>query len=202
MKKSILFIILLLVSGIMYGQLKFGPKIGYNASRLTTSLDSITTEYKSGFLFGAFVRIGDRFYLQPELCYSTHGGILLKDSLGYYWKQDIHIGCLDIPVLAGFRIINTNLLNIRAFAGPVLSFVLNKKVTGSGDLTGPIQKSDISSTNWYIQAGAGMDIWMLTLDIRYQIGLNKIINEVQYNSGTVNFNSSNKVWVISLGLKI
>jgi hypothetical protein len=202
MKKISLLIILVLSSGVMFGQLKFGPKLGYNASTLTTNLDTIQTSYKSGFQFGAFVRFGDRFYLQPELYYSTHGGVFQKDSANSYWKQSINIGSVDIPVLIGFKILNTEHVNLRVMAGPALSFVVNKKITNTGDLTGPIEKADINSVNWYIQAGGGIDIWMFTLDVRYQIGLNKIIKEVNYEGGSVNFNTANNVWIVSLGLKI
>jgi hypothetical protein len=202
MKKPVIIaILLLLISGLASGQIKFGPKVGYNASTLTTNIDSIKTSFKSGLQFGAFVRIGNRFYLQPELYYSTHGGVFEKDSAGSYWNQNINIGSVDIPVLIGFKLLNTDMVNIRLLAGPAVSFVVNKKITTTGDLTGPIDKADIGNANWYIQAGGGVDVWMFTFDVRYQIGLNKIIQEVNYQGGR-NFNTSNNVWVFSLGLKI
>jgi hypothetical protein len=199
MKKVFLLTVFLLSAGLMFGQLKFGPKVGYNASTLSTSLDTVKTQFKSGFQFGAFLRIGNKFYLQPELYYSTHGGVFESDTSSTSWKQTVNIGSLDIPVLIGFKIINTDFVNLRILAGPMASFTVNKKITNANDIIGPIQKADISNANWYIQAGAGVDIWMFTLDIRYQIGLNKIIKEV---SNGANFNTSNNVWVVSLGLKL
>ncbi|MCX6250134.1 MAG: porin family protein [Bacteroidetes bacterium] len=201
MKKVILFVLLVSSVSIMYGQLSFGPKIGYTASKLTTNVDSVKTQFKSGFLFGAFLRFGHKLYLQPELYYTTHGGSFQKDSLGKSWTENITIGSLDIPVLIGFKILNTDFFNLRVLAGPVASFVVNKKITNTGDVIGPIQKASISNANWYIQAGAGVDVWMFTLDIRYQLGLNKMIKEVSYDGKSVNFNTSNNVWVISLGFK-
>ena len=202
MKKFSLLIVFALTTTLMFGQLKFGPKIGFNASKLTTSLDYVKSQFKSGFQFGAFVRIGNRVYLQPELYYTSEGGVLEKDSLGKNWKQNISLGSLDIPVLIGFKIINTEMVNLRIMAGPVGSFVVNKKITDLNSVAGPVQRANISSANWYIQAGAGMDVWMFTLDIRYQIGLNKIIKDVSFNGKNINFNTSNNVWVVSLGFKI
>jgi hypothetical protein len=199
MKKFSLLIVFALTTTLMFGQLKFGPKIGFNASKLTTSLDSVKSQFKSGFQFGAFVRIGNRVYLQPELYYTSEGGVFEKDSLGKSWKQNITLGSLDIPVLIGFKIINTELVNLRVFAGPEASFVVNKNIS---DLAGPIQKADLRDANWYIQAGAGVDVWMFTLDIRYQVGLNKVITEVRYDGSSLNFNTANNVWVVSLGFKI
>lgn len=201
MKKFSLFIVFALSITMMSAQIKFGPKIGFNASKLTTSLDSIKTQFKAGFQFGAFVRVGNRVYLQPELYYTSEGGVFTKDSADS-WKQSITLGSLDIPVLIGFKIINTDFVNLRILAGPAVSFIINKKITDLNSVAGPVQKANISNANWYIQAGAGVDLWMFTLDIRYQVGLNKIIKEVSYDGKNVNFNTSNDVWIISLGLKI
>jgi hypothetical protein len=198
MKKFILLLFMVCAASYAFSQIKFGPKIGYNASKLSTTADSISSQFKSGFQFGAFVRIGKKFYLQPELYYTTQGGILEKDSSAQSWKQNIKLGSLDVPVLVGFKIINTDLVNLRVMAGPMASFIVNKKITEMNSITGPVTSSDIKNVNWYIQAGAGVDIWFFTLDVRYQIGLNKIINDVS----NYQFNTTNNVWVVSLGFKI
>ena len=184
-----------------FGQLnlKIGPKVGFNASKLSTNLDTISSQFKSGFQLGIFARIGKKVYLQPELYYTTQGGVFESNSQN--WKQNIKIGSLDVPVLIGVSFINSDLLNIRIHAGPVASFVVNKTIEEEKSITGPIEEADIKSANWYIQAGAGVDLWKFTLDVRYQVGLNKIIDEVDYQNQTVSFNTSNNVWVVSLGFK-
>lgn len=202
MKKFSLLLIFTLTATLIFGQIKFGPKIGFNASKLNSSLDSVKSQFKSGFQFGAFVRIGGRVYLQPELYYTSEGSVMERDSLGKSWKQNIRFGSLDIPVLVGFKIINAEIVNLRILAGPVISFMVNKKVSNENPVAGPLEKSDIGNTNWYIQAGAGVDVWMFTLDIRYQVGLNKIIKDITYDGTNLNFNTSNNVWVVSLGFKI
>jgi hypothetical protein len=206
MKKFILALILfsIAVSGTTFAQLhlKVGPKVGYNASQLHTNLDSVTSQFKSGFQFGLFVRIGKKVYLQPELYYTTEGGIIKSnDQTGSTsYNQNIQLGSLNIPVLVGISFINSDLLNVRILAGPMASFVVNKKITSSS-VYQPITTADIKTANWYIQAGAGIDIWRFTLDVRYQLGLNKIISDVNYNNQTISFNTSNNVWVVSLGFK-
>ena len=205
MKKIILALVLLLTvtTGTSFGQLniKIGPKVGFNASQLHTNLDSISSQFKSGFQFGIFVRLGKKVYLQPELYYTTEGGVFKSNSSSIkQWEQNIKLGSLDVPVLIGVSFINSELLNVRILAGPLASFIVNKKISETG-VTGPIQDANIKNVNWYIQAGAGVDIWKFTLDVRYQIGLNKMISDVDFNSKTVNFNTSNNVWVVSLGFK-
>jgi len=205
MKKIILALVLFLIlaTGTSYGQLniKIGPKVGFNASQLHTNLDSISSQFKSGFQFGIFVRLGKKVYLQPELYYTTEGGVFKSNASSInQWEQNIKLGSLDVPVLIGVSFINSELLNVRILAGPVASFIVNKKISETG-VTGPIQDANIKNVNWYIQAGAGVDIWKFTLDVRYQIGLNKMISDVDFQNKTVNLNTSNNVWVVSLGFK-
>ena len=205
MKKIILALVLLLTvaTGTSFGQLniKIGPKVGFNASQLHTNLDSISSQFKSGFQFGIFVRLGKKVYLQPELYYTTEGGVFKSNSSSIkQWEQNIKLGSLDVPVLIGVSFINSELLNVRILAGPLASFIVNKKISETG-VTGPIQDANIKNVNWYIQAGAGVDIWKFTLDVRYQIGLNKMISDVDFQNKTVNLNTSNNVWVVSLGFK-
>lgn len=200
--KKILFVIVLVSAGLLFtvrssGQLvSLGVKVGYNASKLSTDIDSVKSSFKSGFQFGAYVRIGKKLYLQPELYYTTQGGVFTSNTQN--WKQNIKIGSLDVPVLVGYKIINTDFLNLRILAGPVASFVVNKSISDDGTSLGPVTSGDLNSVNWALDVGAGVDVWRFTFDLRYQIGLNQLVKEVQ----NWTFDSRNNVWVVSLGFKI
>jgi hypothetical protein len=196
MKKPVLLIVLLLTSQILFGQFDFGLKLGYNASKLSTQLDSVNASYSSGFHIGVFTRIGKKFYVQPEAYYTLESSKVAGTETS--WNQKLTIGSVDIPVLVGYKFLNSKAVKIRILAGPVASFVINRNVKDLGDVTGPVKEADINNVNWGLQAGAGLDALFLTFDIRYQIGLNNVIREVQ----TASWNSKNNVWVISLGFKL
>jgi hypothetical protein len=196
MKKLILFLLILFSAQVMYGKFHLGIKVGYNASKISTNIDTVKDGFKSGFQIGAFARIGNRFYLQPEIYYTTQGGVFTSNASN--WKQNVKIGSIDVPVLVGFQIIKGDFVNLRILAGPVASFVVNKTVEEGGTSTQKVTSGDLRSVNWGLQAGAGVDVWMLTLDVRYQFGLNQLVKEVQ----NWNFDSKNNVWVVSLGIKI
>ena len=89
--------------------------------------------------------------------------------------------------------------------GPEASFVVNSKVENI-NLTGPLDKADLRTTNWFIQAGTGIDLLFLTLDLRYQTGLNSLISDVgnPANGYTTPYpvNSKSNLFVVSLGFKI
>ena len=199
MKKLIVILALAVFSQFVYAGdgFKIGLKVGYNASKLSTSIETIKSQFKSGFSIGAFARIGKKVYVQPELYYTTDGGMFSSNLSN--WKQTIKLNNLNIPVLVGYSFIN-KFINVRVMAGPMVSFVVNSTIDntkGDGGIQGPIEEANINKANWYIQAGGGVDVWKLTLDIRYQIGLNKIIKDV----GEFHYNSSSNEWVVSLGFK-
>jgi hypothetical protein len=198
MKKILFFALFLLSSEIMFGQFSFGLKIGANFAKMSTSVDTVLTSMKPGFQVGAFARFGKKFYLQPELYYSLGGGTLEGDSTN--WKQSITVGSVDIPVLVGFKLLNAKVVNLRILAGPVVSFVTNSNIKDVNDIAGPITTADLNNVNWGIQAGGGIDVLFLTLDVKYQWGLNNIISDVANTSTTLD--SKANTWIISLGFKL
>jgi len=205
MRRFTLVTLFLLISGITLAGITVGIKAGYNANKLSANIDSISSRFMSGMQLGVFLRAGKRFFVQPELYYSLQGAhyILNDPTNTHVWNQKVTIGSIDLPVLLGFNIINGKEFRFRVNLGPVASFVTNKTVKDmSSDWLGPLTKSSINSINWYIQAGLGVDLWFLTLDIRYQGGLNQMISTVQNGSQSYNFNSKNNIFQVSLGFKI
>ena len=62
MKKVLLiFAIALFAADMSYGQFALGLKVGYNANKLSTNLDTVKSQFNSGFHVGIWTRIGKRF---------------------------------------------------------------------------------------------------------------------------------------------
>jgi hypothetical protein len=202
MKKFTFIFILFMASGFAFGQFSIGPKIGFNTSKLTTDLDQIESDASSNFNFGVFVRLGSKIYLQPEINWLTSGGVYKKPQIGDVKpiKQEVEMKSIEIPLIVGWRIINLGVGNIRVLAGPSASIITNSTVSTSDvdNFINPIKESDIEDMLWGFNIGAGADILMFTLDIRYQMGLNEVIKEVEGFS----FNSKNNMFAVSLGWKI
>jgi hypothetical protein len=196
MKRIILLAVMLFPATVMFGQFSFGLKLGANFSKLSSNIDTISSSMTPGFQVGAFVRVGKRFYVQPEAYYTLAGGKLSGDTTD--WNQKFTVGSLDIPVLVGFKILNAKIVNLRILAGPMVSFITNSKVTNES--TAPFSTSDLNTVNWAIQAGAGVDVLFLTFDVRYQWGLNDIIKTAGSTGTPVN--SKLNTWVLSLGFKL
>jgi hypothetical protein len=195
MKKSILLIVIaLFATELSYSQFALGIKLGYNASKLSTDLDSIKSSFNSGFHVGVFSRFGKRLYVAPELQYTLSGSTLSTND----WKQKVTVGSVDVPVLVGFKIIHSDFITWRIELGPQASFVVNSKIKDINSVAGPINDASLNSVNWYVLAGTGIDILFLKFDIRYQYGLNQLIQD----AGTYQLDTKGQMFVVSLGWKI
>ena len=194
MKKILICLIILFAAVDNFGQFSLGPKIGYSTSKLSTDLNDIKESAKSNFQIGAFFRFGKKLYFQPEAYYATGGGTLKIETSGL--KETIKLNTLGVPVLIGFKLIDAKVFNLRAMAGPVANFILNKTVDFDETYPDPIQESDLKNVAWGMDVGAGVDVFFLTLDIRYEFGLNNIY------TGADSQSIKSNVFIVSLGFKI
>jgi hypothetical protein len=200
MKKLAPVLCLCLISFLVQGQGMFsiGPKIGYNSNTLSTDFDSIKASINNSFQIGAFVRIGKKFYVQPEVNYQMVTSTLDKSLGTSILQQDITVKTIKVPLIIGVKLINPGRFNLRLLAGPAVSFLIDKEMNPSdmGDMW-PIQSvDDLKNSVWSAQMGAGVDVLFLTLDVRYEIGLENIY------AGSDDLSMKNNIFNVSLGIKI
>lgn len=192
MKKLTILFLAILVSSGLYAQLpNFGIKVAATASTLNTAdlNANLDSENHLGYSLGAFVRLNSgKMYLQPELNYNNRS---TEIKLATNNTDLFEIGTIDVPLLVGLKVVDGKVFNLRVFVGPEASFALAKKVDGES-----YTLDHINDLTWYMQAGIGVDVLFLTFDLRYEKGLSSFIED--YNSDG---SFKNNVWVFSLGLK-
>jgi hypothetical protein len=197
MKKTLLIAILVMFATVLVqGQkVNFGPKIGYSASKLSTNLPDVTESLKHNFMAGLFLRIGNKLYIQPELMYHSRGGVL--DSAGYV--QTVVFKNLEIPVMVGFKLLDLKVFNLRFMGGPVASFALNKDISVSDLVQDPFDEADFKNVLWGLDVGLGVDVLFLSLDVRYEFGLNNVYITPD---GGQSYDMKNNLWTVGLGFKL
>ena len=206
MKKIILVIIMTFAVNVGFAQLTLGPKIGYNTSKLSLDENDIKSDLKNSFQFGFFVRVGRNIYVQPEVNFLTQGSVFKTPEISNFSpiEQEVDLKTIQIPFLIGMKVFNKKIVNVRVFAGPSASIITDKKITTT-EIDGwinPIKDADIEDLIWNIQLGAGVDVLMFTLDVRYNIGVNKVIGDVEIDGTPVKFDSKSSGFNVSLGWKI
>ena len=196
MKKLLLLFAALMIGGMVSAQFHFGPQIGFTTSKLTTNVSEIKSEFHSNFTFGAFARIGDKFYVQPEINWLTQEGVWDGSndaSLTMKYKT------IQIPVSAGLRIIDLKVVNIRLYAGLAANIVTDKDIEIT-NITEPIEDSDWKDMIWQYQVGAGVDVLMFALDVKFMGGLNDLSNDLTFDGNSIETKSN--LFMVTLGWKI
>jgi hypothetical protein len=165
----------------------FGVKGGLNYTAFPSN-GIFNNSNRAGYLAGVWARVGGLgFNFQPEL-YVTGKNIKIKDDQNN--ENTAKFTSIDVPLLLGGKIGALG-LGGRFYGGPVLSFAVNKDQSLS-NAAGDATKLDYKSANYGFQVGAGVDISSLSIDLRYEGGLNKIA----YGDG----NSHTRVNLFSLAL--
>ena len=206
MKKLLIIAVIMLATGSMFGQFTIGPQVGYTASNLTVDHSEIVNNIKSNFLIGVFARFGKKIYVQPEINWLTQGSILKFPSLSNPnpVEQEIKISTIQVPLSVGWRIINLKVVNIRIYGGVTANFVTNTTInTTNGDGMDYLLPSDFNSVQWQWQLGAGVDVFMFALDVRYFGGINDIMTkDITIDSETQTISSKSNIFEVTLGWKI
>ncbi len=215
MKKTFLiFAVLLIAVGYTSAQLHFGLKAGYNSTLNLENLNSVTTgdynlnslkgEMSNGFHGGVFVRLGDKLYFQPELLYAMQKNeyeVTVSDVNNQNPEtvtKLVKFSTVDVPLLVGIKLLDFNLVNVRLFAGPKFRLNAGSSLDWKNVKTTNIQKleGDFKSANVGLEAGAGIDVLMFTLDARFN--LIKDMYQADWQSKP----DMNSNLVISLGWKL
>lgn len=205
MKKNILLFSFLLFTASTFSQFTFGPKIGYNSAKLSLDRNDISSELKNNFQFGVFFRVGTKIYIQPEINWVTQGSIFKTSENTDFpeFEQEVKLNTVQIPLMIGARVIDLKLFNLRVFGGPTASIVTKTKINNNlATAIEPITKADLKDIIWSVQVGAGIDISKATIDIRYNFGINNVMDFVEIDGGPVEFSSKTNGFNVTLGWKL
>lgn len=212
MKKLVLSLLLLCSVTFAYSQLpNFGIKLGYNSSMSINDLSYNGQDFKDDFFgnmhFGVFGRINlKKFYIQPELLYcmqtKNYTVTASNDGSEGSMRYDYKMRAIDIPILAGYKILDLKLINLRAFAGPKFrldagsSLKLKELDFDLDDL-----KDAKKSAKVGLEAGIGLDALMFTFDIRYNL-VGNLAEATWKDAGSTIKGIPSSTFLFTLGWKI
>jgi len=153
---------------------QFGLKAGANFSTFPQYGD-FKNQDEAGYIVGAWARVGGfGFNFQPEVYVTSKNvGVVYEPPGGGKTVNPVKFTSLDFPFLLGTKV-GTNELGVRFYGGPVFSYAININ-EGFGNDIGYASRLDINDQNYALQVGAGLDFGTtLSIDLRYEEGLNKI----------------------------
>lgn len=145
-----------------------GLKAGGTFSKVSTS-DNFQGKYNFGYQAGAMVRLDlGSAYLQGETLFNKRKSTLSKDNA----NADLSWNSIDLPVTIGYKIVKTEDVNVRAFAGGVYSYSFGKEISGKEDIEKAF--SNFDKSNIGLTIGLGVDVHRFSVDFRYENGLTNI----------------------------
>ena len=160
-----------------------------------------------GYQLGVFARISLMgIYVQPELLFSN-----TKSEISYAVLLDtdentsaetivgeVKLNKIDIPVMFGKRFLKV----FRVNAGPVFTLPLSDNISLEGlDEAIKEVETNYKSVTVGAQIGAGLDLSILTLDFRYEMGLQSISDGITIGNATFNPDQRLNQFLVSVGLK-
>lgn len=143
-----------------------GPVLMRNVSSEVTAKED---EYHSGFYAGLNGRFGAyTWYLSPGVYYYRFD-ILSSEKVDFFSKRE-RVTMVKIPVDLGARIIRTPVFNFRLYGGGVINYIESIDENPQN-----ITIDRYNDIHFGLNAGAGIDLWWLTLDVRYEKGLSGVL---------------------------
>ena len=201
MKKLILIGLVIILSAPVFSQIKFGIKAGAETTTVPTyqcgegeATINALKDASWGYHAGIFLRFNlGPVYIQPEAVFASTSFDYNVSTATLTELRTQKFDRLSIPVLLGFK-----LGPLRLNAGPAASIMIGSP---SALIDDPDFKNMYKEAVYGYQAGAGIDIGNLTLDIRYAGSLGeKYGDSVTIEGQTFKLDYGQSSLLLSIGL--
>ncbi|MBR9998284.1 MAG: PorT family protein [Cyclobacteriaceae bacterium] len=211
MKKYLLIIAAVISVHTAHAQFfQLGLKGGISSSKTQVneafSINNATINYTTGdavlgWHIGLYSRIKiSGFFIQPEVLFSSTGGHIeiTGEDINIPAIGEIDLNKLDVPVMFGFYLGNS----FRIFAGPTFSYLISEDINGL-ELYPDVKQNYHDATIGY-QAGLGIDVSRVTLELKYEGSLSALGESVTlpFINETFSTDMRNPQFIASIGLRL
>lgn len=195
MKKiSLCFLMFVASFNYAFCQFNVGLKTGINYAIINAREGQFDYKGVLGYQAGVWARVGKSIYFQPEVYVGTKSTNVTFVQTGTTISQNgaIKFTTLDVPLLFGKQI-GVSKLNFHFVVGPSLQFNLAENSSVFSQATDPsFYKYRPFITN--LQVGGGVDLGNLSVDLRYETGLQDINTNNGQHSNLIHFSLGYKLF--------
>jgi Outer membrane protein beta-barrel domain len=190
---------LAVLAGPAAADVRFGIKAGGNMAKPTgaDAQDPLATlKSRVGFVGGVFLAVdfGRVVTIQSEVLYTMKGATYV--ALDGTYTDKLYADYVEVPLLIKLKL-PTPVVQPFIFGGPTVGFKLQEKLVSNGEQV-PLTSALLKNNDYGTIFGAGLDLGRnLVVDVRYSLGLQKVISVFQ---GEQEPDYKNGVWSASLGI--
>jgi hypothetical protein len=180
MKTSVLFLVIfsiLVLGGNSFAQLELKPAVGVNFSNFSKDPTSGEQSAKVGWQLGGTVSVGEKFYGEGGIFWVNKSTEFKESSTNNTFSNDF--SGIRIPAMVGYHLLGKegDILGLRGFGG-ASAFILTSTKNPFD-----IPKDDFTSVTWGLFLGAGVDISMFFVDVKYEWSLSNVSSVSSFDVG-------------------
>ena len=166
-------------------QVALGVKV---AGNMTNYMKFTNLDF--GMEAGVFLRLGNRFFFQPEVNYVFNNSTFKENVIEEIsTNAKLRQHGVAVPLLLGYHFVNKENFKFHFTLGPRFNFRVSDNVEGTDWKSGALQ--------WGGQVGLGIDVWRFAFDVSYCIAADNFQNSVTTVTQTLMANTI----LVSLGFK-
>lgn len=193
MKKLLFISTFMLCTSIAFAEFNFGVKAGYTSSIGIGNfkedingynMGSIKNDIANGFHAGVLFRMGKRVYFQPELLYNMQKNDYQFTINDITYDKKITFSTIDLPLLAGVKLFDLKIINMRLVAGPKVRFnagSLSEFKDPNGNILPGIE-DQFRKASFGLETGVGIELFnLLNVDVRYNL-IQNITKDIRLNN--------------------
>ncbi len=182
----------------------FFDEVSVNSS--TTTYTEIMDEPEVGYAGGVFLRLNGlgKGFIHSEAMFSFNSTGMSTIDVGTNEKVTFtsESSSFNVPVYYGRNLVNSPIFKVRAFTGPSFAWHLKYKSSAKRDgvdISEVDGEMDFDNFDWSWAVGAGVEVFMLSLDARYCFNL----KGVDGSTGVQNsFSQKTNMLEFTLGFKL
>jgi len=198
----------MVLSTSVQSQIEFGLKAGLSSYDLakdgifiSDGNQNIEWNVKNagyGHHFGIYTRLSVLgLFIEPALLFNsntvTYDITTYGESGVFNTVKNEKYNHMDIPVIAGFK------LGVLRFQGGVVGHLFINSISDVVDIKGYDQRFKSASYGW--QAGTGLDMWKLRLDLIFEGNFNKFGDQINIGGHNYAFADTPSRLMLTLGYK-
>lgn len=180
MKASVLYLVIfsfLVLGGNSFAQLELKPAAGVNFSNFSKDPESGESSADVGWQIGGTISTGQKLYFEGGLFWVNKSTEFKENSTDNTFSTEF--SGLRVPVMVGYHLLGEegSIFGLRGFGG-ASAFILTSQKNPFD-----IPKDDFTSLSWGVFLGAGVDISMFFVDVKYEWSLSDVSSVTDFDLG-------------------